>query len=573
MNIFKNFRLATKIIFVMAFLSICFISLVGFYIVPTIRDTLESSAEVKLKNLTETSYDILEFYYKESQQGIYTPQKAQELAIKEIKALRYGGQEYFWINDLTPTMIMHPTNPTLDGKDLTGIKDPNGVAVFVEFAKVAREKGEGLVRYQWPQPGSTQPEPKFSYVKLFKPWNWVIGTGIYVGNLDQIRNAIAIKIIVSVLGVIAVAIILIYLFILKPLNATLKKILTYLDELSHYDFSQNLHLEDKDELGIIAESFGYVVHNVRELVVNTKILSKDVTDEADKMITSTEEINIASERTATTITDLASGANQQAKSTANTNSKIQDIVTSLNAMNDDISISKELTSKAGNSIQDGSKLVKDQSEKLSVNKKIYGQIADSIVSLADKSKEIGEIILVIQDIADQTNLLALNAAIEAARAGEHGKGFAVVAEEVRKLAEGVSTSGEKIIEIVNEVKLGVDNTSEHVETANKAVEAEAESLKNVIEFFDTISAAIIDIDNKITAISEKSTSINSGAQAASVEINEVTLISQKAATGTEEVAALSEETTSIIGEVTKRARNLAEQANELQKSLEKFKVE
>lgn len=573
MNILRNFRLSTKIIFVMAFLTICYIGLIGLYIVPTIRNTLESSSEVKLKNLTETSYSILSFYYNESQKGIYSEETAKSLAIKEIKDMRYNEKEYFWINDLTPKMIMHPTNPGLDGKNLSDIKDPNGVAVFVEFAKVAKEKGEGLIRYQWPQPGSTQPEPKFSYVKLFKPWNWVIGTGIYVGDLDRTRNAITVQIVISVLTVIIVALILIFIFILKPLNITLKKILSYLEELSHYDFSKNLHLNTKDELGIIAESFGYVVNNVRNLVVDTKTLGCDVVNEANKMITATEEINVAAERTATTITDLASGASEQAKSTASTNNKIQDIVTSINAMNNDISISKNLTTEVGNSIQKGSTLVKDQSAKLDMNKRIYGEISNSILSLADKSKEIGEITLVIQDIASQTNLLALNAAIEAARAGEHGKGFAVVAEEVRKLAEGVTSSGEKIIEIINDVKKGVEDTSIHVDNANEAVEAEAESLRNVIEFFQQISNSIIDIENQIGAISEKSNTINIGAQSASSEINQVAIISEKAAAGTEEVAALSEETTSIISEVTKRSRNLAEQADGLQKSLEKFKLE
>ena len=573
MNIFKNFRLTTKIILIIVFLTISFSSLVAFYIIPVITSTLESDAEVKLKNLTETSYKILEFYYDQSQKGLYTEIQAKNLAKLEIRTLRYNGNEYFWINDYTPTMIMHPMKPELDGENVSNIKDPDGLAIFMEFVKVAKDKKEGLVRYQWPQPASDKSEPKFSYVKTFEPWQWIIGTGIYVGDLAQTRNAIIIKIVMVVLTVIIITLILVTIFILMPLNKTLHKILAYLEELSHYNFSKSINLNQKDELGLIADSFSYVVENVRSLIQDTKELGQIVVDESNKMITSTEEINIASERTAVTITDLASGANEQANSTISSNKKIQGIVSRLESINQDINTSDELTKQATESVRIGSNLVKDQGIKLSNNKTIYQQIGNSIVSLSDKSKEIGEIVLVIQGIAGQTNLLALNAAIEAARAGEHGRGFAVVAEEVRKLSEQVALSGTKVINIVNEVESGIKSTASHMEVANKAVEEEEMSLKKVIDFFQKISESIINIQQKIEAISQNSHTISNDAKSAGNEISQMATISEKSAKGTEEVAALSEETTATIHEVTQRAKKLAEYAEELQLSIEKFKVE
>lgn len=572
MNIFKNFRLSTKFLLVMGFLSICFISLVAFYIIPVITHTLENSSEVKLKNLTETSYNIIQFYYDQAQKGIYTEAQAKELAKQEIRALRYGGKEYFWINDYTPVMVMHPTSPDLDGKNLSSIKDSTGLAIFDEFAKVAKNKGEGLVRYEWPQPGSSTPEAKFSYVKGFAPWQWVVGTGIYVGDLAQKRNEIILSIVVIVLLVIAIALFLIYYFIIRPLNETLHKILSYLEELSHYDFSKNLHLEQKDELGIIAETFGYVVINVRELVTDTKVLGNEVVQEANKMIISTEEILIASEKTSHTIVNLANGATEQAKSTVKGNERIREIVSRLDSMNINIADSKDLTVQVGKAVEKGSGLVQDQKAKLNDNKQIYQTISESITRLADKSKEIGEIILVIKDIANQTNLLALNAAIEAARAGEQGRGFAVVAEEVRKLAEQVDLSGQKVIEIVNEVNVGVRDTVQHVDYANEAVVAEENSLQNIIIFFDEMFHNIVNIGEKITEIASKSDLISTDAKETGKEIEQVTELSKKAASGTEEVAATSQETTAVIEEVSQRAKGLAKQAEQLEQSLQKFKV-
>lgn len=573
MNFFKNFRLTTKIVFIIIFLTLSFSSLIGFYIVPVITNTLEKDSETKLKNLAETSYKIVEFYYNQSQKGVYSEAQAKDLAKQTISNLRYDSNEYFWINDYTPVMIMHPATPELDGKNLSNIKDPDGLAIFAEFTRVAKTNQEGLVRYQWPKPGSDKSEPKFSYVKAFEPWQWIVGTGIYVGDLAEMRNGIVFKIIISVLSVIIVTLVLVTTFILMPLNKTIHRILAYLEELSHYNFSKGIDLKQKDELGIIADSFNYIVENVRSLIKNTKDLGDLVVNESTQMISSTEEITTASERTANTITDLASGANEQAISTTNSTEKLQGMVNRLDTINQDISSSGDLAHQATESVRIGSELVKDQGNKIANNKNVYTQIGNSISSLADKSKEINDIVLVIQGIAGQTNLLALNAAIEAARAGEHGRGFAVVAEEVRKLAEQVDLSGTKVINIVSEVEIGIDTTASHMALANKAVEEEEESLKKIVTFFQEISDSIRNIQERIEAISHNSNEINKEAKSASDEISRIAVISKKSAQGTEDVAALSEETSATIQEVSERVKKLASYAEELQQSIGKFKVE
>jgi len=572
MDLFKNFRLTTKIIGIIVFLTLSFSSLVAFYIIPVITNTLETDAEGKLKNLTETSYKILEFYYDQSQKGNLTETQAKDLAKQEIRTLRYGGDEYYWINDYTPNMIMHPMKPELDGKNVSDIKDPDGVSIFVEFAKVAKAENEGLVKYQWPKPGKDKAQPKFSYVKGFEPWQWVIGTGIYVDDLTEIKQGIVFKIVLSVIGVIVIAILLVSTMIIYPINRSIHKILAYLEELAGYDFSKTINLNQKDELGIIADSFSYVVTNVHQLITDTKGLGEVVVSESKKMIASTEEISIASDRTAVTITELAGGAVEQAKSSVNTNDQIQEIINRLGSIHEDIAVSGHLAQKATESVRIGSDLVKDQGLKIVNNKVVYTQIGDSILSLANKSKEISEIVSVIQEIAKQTNLLSLNAAIEAARAGEHGRGFAVVAEEVRKLAEQVALSGSKVITIVSEVENGISSTASHMELANKAVEEEEQSLVKIVEFFHEISDSIENIQSKVNDISATSNIINTEAKAAGQEIQQIAIVSEKAAAGTEEVAALSEETTATIHEVIDRTRKLAEHAENLQKSIEKFKV-
>jgi len=112
--------------------------------------------------------------------------KIQEEALKTISAIRYSGNGYFWINDSSPKMIMHPIQPHLDGTDLSTYKDPEGTFLFNEFVKVANENEKGgVVKYLWPKPGKDMPQPKFSYVRKFKQWDWIVGTGAYVDDVDD----------------------------------------------------------------------------------------------------------------------------------------------------------------------------------------------------------------------------------------------------------------------------------------------------------------------------------------------------------------------------------------------------
>ena len=114
--------------------------------------------------------------------------QAQALALQAIRPLRYDAQEYFWINDMHPRVVMHPIKPELNGKNVSDIKDPNGKQIFVEFAKVAKEKDAGFVDYQWAKPNESKPSDKLSYVKSVKEWGWVVGTGIYV---DDVKKQVA----------------------------------------------------------------------------------------------------------------------------------------------------------------------------------------------------------------------------------------------------------------------------------------------------------------------------------------------------------------------------------------------
>ncbi|HWR30711.1 MAG TPA: methyl-accepting chemotaxis protein, partial [Negativicutes bacterium] len=281
---------------------------------------------------------------------------------------------------------------------------------------------------------------------------------------------------------------------------------------------------------------------------------------------------IASERIAGTITELAKGASEQAKSTEKYSRRLGEIIKGLDTINGDMHQSTTLTQKVTTAVDTGADLVKEQEGKMLENKKVSHRVSQAVVELAAKSKEISQIVGVIQGIAGQTNLLALNAAIEAARAGEHGRGFAVVADEVRKLAEQVNLSGSKIIEIVKDVQLRVDRAGVEMNVATGVVEEQEQSLARIVHIFKEIAEVANTMQTNIKNVANNTQTLSQDARTAGDDINDIASIAEETAAGTQEVAALTEEESATIHEISGRARELAGAASQLQTAIKKFTV-
>lgn len=169
-----------------------------FFVIPLMRDNLYRDRQETVKAAVDLAGKVLDHYHELSAKNVISEEEAKKQALEAISRLRYSGNEYFWINDLQPKMIMHPIKAELNGKDLSEMKDPTGFKLFVEFAKVAQtEAGEGVVPYLWPKPGSDKPEPKVSFVRQFKPWKWVVGSGIYVDDVETVIAGVRNKILIG----------------------------------------------------------------------------------------------------------------------------------------------------------------------------------------------------------------------------------------------------------------------------------------------------------------------------------------------------------------------------------------
>jgi PAS domain S-box-containing protein len=193
---------------------VLFVIVIFAVLIPSVEDQLLEGKQKTAQELTRAAVSILDEYYQEEASGRMTREQAQQEASARIENLRYGdaGEDYFWITDTHPTMIMHPYVPELNGQDLTDYEDENGKKLFVEFVNAVEDDGSGWVDYYWQwQDDPTQIVPKISYVQLFEPWQWVIGTGIYVEDVNAaVADVERSLIFISVAIVVVVALLLLY---------------------------------------------------------------------------------------------------------------------------------------------------------------------------------------------------------------------------------------------------------------------------------------------------------------------------------------------------------------------------
>ncbi len=169
---------------------ICVFCLAMTWLYQKDRNSRFENRRLRVQHQTETAAGVIEHFVRAEKSGQFSRDMAQAQAMAAIKLLRYGSSGYFWINDTSPKMIMHPIKPALDGKDLSASKDPNGKHLFVEFAKVAQKSGGGFVDYYWPKPGYEKPVSKISYVKLIPAWGWIVGSGLYVDDVEAELSSI-----------------------------------------------------------------------------------------------------------------------------------------------------------------------------------------------------------------------------------------------------------------------------------------------------------------------------------------------------------------------------------------------
>ncbi len=226
-----HLKLSTRILLTGAVIAVAFPIPLLTWLLPHQRQTDYAMRTESTRYVVDAAWGILDYYGKQVNAGKLTLAQAQAQAKEALRHERYQNGNYLWINDLRPSMIMHSAKPAMEGSDLSNFHDPNGVLLFADAVRICRAKGEGAIRYMWPKPGATDPLPKISYVKLYPAWGWIVGTGIYVDDVEASlrysRNLIVLLTIFAVIG----AVLLSY-FMARSLSAPVRQVTAELTQFT-----------------------------------------------------------------------------------------------------------------------------------------------------------------------------------------------------------------------------------------------------------------------------------------------------------------------------------------------------
>ncbi|MFN3687516.1 methyl-accepting chemotaxis protein [Salinarimonas sp.] len=515
-----------------------------------------AAKEAELIHLTQAAHSIVVDFHRKALAGELPEAEAKARAADALRAIRYAGNEYFFIHDYDSITVMHPVNPAMEGRDQSGLRLADGRSIITELVALARGGG-GFFEYGWPRvTGSDEQATKLAYVMGHDPWRWMLGTGVFVDDVQAGVSASRI-LFLAIAALSGIALLGLGFFFARDVARALGALAEGMKALAAGRLETQIPGRTRrDEIGMMAGS----VEVFREALVAKREADARAAAEADEKTRRAQELDRLVRGFEESVSRLGRDltvAAETMKSTAagmtgtadETSERALTVASAAEQTSANVQAVATATEELAASVREIARQVA-QSAQIAGNAVVQVRRTDEITrSLASGAQKIGEIVSLINGIAGQTNLLALNATIEAARAGEAGRGFAVVAAEVKSLADQTAKATDEIASHVAQIQ-GVT---------------------------DEVVTAISGIGDVIGRMNEISGAIAAAMEQQGSATSEIARNVQEAARGTEDVTGSIERvkegagfTRSAADEVLAAATDLAQRSSGLRQEVSTF---
>ncbi|MGM0830894.1 MAG: methyl-accepting chemotaxis protein [Bacillota bacterium] len=471
-----------------------------------------------------------------------------------VSEMDIGFNGYPFLIGLDGTAIVHPTKR---GENLSSLPFINKM--------LTSEKESDTIRYE------LEGDEKVLVYSTVPKTNWKVGSAYSMKDLIQSSKEIERLLIVTALITLAVMLMLV-VFISNKITKPIKQLQKTVTDVSTGDLSIQSEINSKDETGLLASDLNKMIVNMKDTIQVVQESIYNVRESAEGLSAVSEETNASSEEMAKAVSEIATGASQSASDSDRAHHQTEQLGTRINGVYEKSKAMSEMAGQADVMNQSGLNQVKELENAYHSSSEYISSMEKVIFSLEAKVKTIESVMGTITDISSQTNLLALNASIEAARAGEHGKGFAVVAEEVRKLADQSVKATEEVKRTIIEIQQGSHQAVDEMVKTKETFDVQNEVIQKTNHVFDQTSQLMKSMQDEIERMYEEVGQINHEKDEVVNVIQMMAATAEQTAASCEEMSASTEEQVRAVQSVTEAAERLTDLSQELQFSIERFKI-